>query len=147
MAKPILHNTSIFDATKDKTFHFNWSATSLTSCRLDIYNSSTDILAYSERQNISGKNSVFTLLTNSIENNYYYYAKLYTYDTHGNESTLSNTINFKCQLSPDFELTFTDGIVLNATAFEVTAEFIHDTDSIKTIRFYLLNNNGETIIE
>ena len=147
MSKPVLHNVEIFDATKDKTFQFNWVATTLTQCKLEIYNSATDVKVYSGIQDIVNKKYIYTLPANSIVNEASYYAKVIVYDIHGNESTPSNIVQFRCELSPDFELNIQDNLVINATALEVGINFMHDTDTIKTLQFHLADIDKNIITE
>lgn len=145
MARPILNNIGTFDATKNKTISFQCHGAILSKCNISIYDARTDILVYSLESDIIRNKYTSILPANSLDNEMQYYANMVTYDIHGNMSVKSNTIYFNCEISPEFELDIENNTILDSSAIEVNIIFDHYSDRLKTIVFYLADEEDKIL--
>lgn len=105
LSKPILNLINAFDATKAQTFTFNSiGGSQVVKNKLVISLNTTGTQVYSQEQTTFKFEHI--VAANSLENDKYYSAVLYTYDASGNVSPVSNTIQFHTYATPT--LTFTN---------------------------------------
>lgn len=127
-----LYEIKAFDATTIKEFTFNWSGAQSFGNRLVILNNVTNATVYDQTQTTMLLKH--TLPANTLTNGIAYNAVIYSIDSEGVSSTVSNKIIFKCLTTPTWNFTniSTNQIIKNS--------FIEATLNYSQIEGELLNS-------
>lgn len=146
LTTPILYNVPAFDVTKEQVFTFtSISGSQVVANKLTIKNNDTLATVYSQTQ--TTYRFEHTLPANTLTNGTYYQATLTTIDAEGNESSLSNPIQFYCYTQPTFVISNmpTGNVVTNSSfAFNVTYNQIQG-EILNAYVFNLYSTSGVLI--
>ena len=99
--KPILYDTSAFDATIEFALSFRWSGNQAFKNRLIVKKNDTNELIYDQTQ--TTQQLRHAIPANSLTNGICYNAQIQVYDKDNNESLLSEKILFYCYTTPTFQ--------------------------------------------
>lgn len=122
LTTPILYSQAAFDATQAHTFTFNVvGGEQVTQNKLVITNQSTNEIVYQAVQTTYKFEHI--LPANTLTNGVYYSAYIITYNSNGESSSASNSIQFYCYSAPS--LTFSNlpinNVITNSSYnFQVT---------------------------
>lgn len=101
LTTPILYSQAAFDATQAHTFTFNVvGGEQVTQNKLVITNQSTNEIVYQAVQTTYKFEHI--LPANTLTNGVYYSAYIITYNSNGESSSASNSIQFYCYSAPSF---------------------------------------------
>ena len=137
LTRPVLYSIAAFDATAPHTFLFNSiGGSQVTQNRLVIATNSNNQTVYDQTQTTYKFEHL--LPANTLTNDTYYNATLYTFDSEGNTSQASNTVQFYCYSTPT--ITFTNlvqsGTITNSS---FTFEFTYAQAQNEPLNTYMVN--------
>lgn len=141
LTTPILYSQVAFDATNAQNFAFNViGGDQVVQNRLVIMNQSTSTVIYNQVQ--TTYSFVHTLPANILTNGVYYSAYVITYDTNGNASAQSNSIQFFCYSTPSLQFTnLPEGNVISNSSFAFEATYTQtEGELLDTYSFTLYNS-------
>lgn len=122
LTTPILYSQVAFDATNAQAFTFGViGGDQVTQNKLTITNQATNKVIYDQTQ--TSYSFVHTVPANTLTNGVYYSAYIITYNSNGDASPQSNSIQFYCYSTPSFVFTNlpSGNIIPNSSFnFEVT---------------------------
>lgn len=137
LTKPILYSIPAFDATTAYTVQFNSiGGSQVVKNRLVIATNADNVTVYTN--DVTTFKYEQTIPANALTNGTYYNATVYTFDSEGNMSQASNTVQFYCYTTPT--LTFTNiqpnGTIANSSyAFN----FTYTQTQNEPLNYYVVN--------
>src|SRR5574344_513500 len=100
MAKPIIQNISVFDATQVKKIYASFDGFQIFKNRLIIKNTSTGAIVYNNIE--TSVRTYRDIPANTLTNGVNYTAQMSFFDAENNESSLSDATFFQCMSVPLF---------------------------------------------
>lgn len=134
LTTPILYSQAAFDATQAHTFTFNVvGGEQVTQNKLVITNQSTNEIVYQAVQTTYKFEHI--LPANTLTNGVYYSAYVITYNSNGENSSASNSIQFYCYSQPSFvfsNLPINNTVTNSSYSFQAT----YDQDEGEVLNSY-----------
>ncbi|MBR0596967.1 hypothetical protein [Sinanaerobacter chloroacetimidivorans] len=135
MPSPVLYGKSAFDSTTESIFTFNWNGAQSVKNRLVVKNNITNETVYDQVQTTFQLKH--TLPANALINGVTYNAVIYSIDINNIQSSISNTIVFKCLSTPSWEFSnLVENQIIHNSSYELQLTYSQTEEEL--LNFYQL---------